>query len=219
MRLTLKSLLDRLIKMVLFKRVRWAVLGLLVSLLMMGCVASVPKDINNVCNIFEQKSSWYKQAKRAEKSWGIPVPVLMATIHQESRYRSRAKPARKKWLGFIPGFRPSSAYGYAQVLDSTWANYKKSSGNFGADRHKFKDAVDFVGWYHAQTVKKNAVKRDDAYRLYLAYHEGRGGFARGSYKSKPWLVTVAKKVSGKARNYRTQYNGCRKKLNKGWWPF
>ncbi|PCJ22000.1 MAG: hypothetical protein COB04_01955 [Gammaproteobacteria bacterium] len=195
----------------------WAVAA--VFLVLTGCTSSVPNDIENVCSIFEQKGGWYKHAKRAEKRWKIPVPVLMATIHQESRYRGRAKPARKKWLGFIPGFRPSSAYGYAQALDSTWAGYIKSSGNYGADRNKFKDAVDFVGWYHAQTVLKNSVKSGDAYRLYLAYHEGRGGFARGSYKSKPWLQKVAKKVANKAHRYQVQYNDCQTRLKQGWWPF
>lgn len=193
--------------------------GFLVAIILTGCTASVPKDINNVCNLFEQKSTWYKQAKRAEKRWGIPLPVLMATIHQESRYRARAKPARKKILGFVPGFRPSSAYGYAQALDTTWVNYKKSSGNFGADRNKFKDAVDFVGWYHAKTVVKNGVKPNDAYHLYLAYHEGRGGFSRGSYKGKPWLQKVAKKVSSKALSYQTQYGSCRQVLKESRWPF
>ena len=33
----------------------------------------------------------------------------------------------------------------------------------------------------------NGVALHDAYNQYLAYHEGKAGFARGSYRGKAWL--------------------------------
>ena len=146
---------------------------------------------------------------------------MMAIIHQESRFQARAKPPRKKILWVIPGRRPASAYGYSQATNETWDGYKKSTGSWGADRNKFDDAIDFVGWYNNQSYRKNNVQKTDAYNLYLAYHEGQGGFSKQSYAKKVWLKTVAKKVSVKSGQYATQLKTCEKKLRRGWlsWLF
>ena len=40
----------------------------------------------------------------------------------------------------------------------------------------------------------NGVPIHDAYNQYLAYHEGKAGYARGSYRSKAWLPPVARDV-------------------------
>ncbi|MFT7288001.1 MAG: hypothetical protein ACI87W_002116, partial [Halieaceae bacterium] len=58
----------------------------------------------------------------------------------------------------------------------------------------------------------NAIPRNDTYRLYLAYHEGHGGYTRATYKSKEWLQTVARKVASRAQRYETQLRGCEEDL-------
>jgi hypothetical protein len=50
--------------------------------------------------------------------------------------------------------------------------------------------------------------------LYLAYHEGRSGYKNGSYRAKPWLLTVAEKVQKQSDKYNDQYLGCKKKLGR-----
>ena len=40
--------------------------------------------------------------------------------------------------------------------------------------------------------------------MYLAYHEGRGGYARGSYNAKPEIVQLADRVDWQAREYGAQ---------------
>src|SRR5690606_16932254 len=97
-------------------------------------------------------------------------------------------------LGVIPWKRPSSAFGYAQALDSTWDLYRRDANNFLASRADFDDAMDFVGWYNHTSYQRNRIARDDAYSLYLAYHEGHGGYARGTYRGKPWLLERARGV-------------------------
>lgn len=190
------------------------------ALLLAGCASSPPNHVDNICHIFDEKDGWYEDAKRSQKRWGSPIPVMMAILHQESRFRAKAKPPRTKILGFIPGPRKSSAYGYAQVKDETWKEYKQDGGSWGADRDDFEDAIDFVGWYNRKTHQRNKVALNDTYHLYLAYHEGRGGFARRTFKSKPWLMKVAKKVSARARTYQRQLKGCEERLNSSWWwPF
>jgi hypothetical protein len=47
-----------------------------------SCVSSPPEKPDNICEIFEEKRSWYKAAIKAEKKWKLPPYVLMAFIHQ-----------------------------------------------------------------------------------------------------------------------------------------
>jgi hypothetical protein len=191
------------------------------ALLLTACATRPPDNVNNLCAIFDDKRGWYDDARDAEKRWGTSIPVLMAIVHQESRFEAKAKPPRKKILGFIPGPRPSDSYGYSQALKSTWKSYERSAGRYGADRDDFADAIDFVGWYNHQSYERNGIARNDAYRLYLAYHEGQGGYARGTYRNKDWLLQVARKVDDRAGVYERQLSGCRESLEKdrGWFPW
>lgn len=179
------------------------VLGLLTA-----CVTKPPKDINNACNIIRQYPHWYREAKDVAERWRVPVPVLFAIIHQESKFDGQATPPRRKLLMIIPWNRPSSAYGYSQALRATWAAYKKELGGFWATRDNFGDAVDFIGWYANAAKKRAAIDRNDAYKLYLAYHEGIGGYLHKSYLQKPWLIQVARKVKARALIYQAQLNRC-----------
>jgi hypothetical protein len=192
---------------------------LLVLLAVAACTTGPPQNVNNLCDIFREKDDWYDDAVDASKEWGSPVPVMMAIIYQESRFKAKAKPPRKKILGFIPGPRASSAYGYSQAKKGTWDDYKRSAGRYGADRDDFADAIDFVGWYNYQSHKRSGVSRKDPYRLYLAYHEGHGGYNRGTYRKKKWLLDVAKKVERKAGTYQAQLQACEEELKKGGWFF
>ena len=184
-------------------------------LLLIAC-ASPPQNTGNICNLFDDKRNWFRAARQAEERWGVPIPVSMAFIQQESGFAGRARPARKKILGFIPGPRPSSAFGFAQAQDSTWDDYRKMSGNGIARRSNFADAVDFVAWYNHNSYRINNIAKDDAYNLYLAYHEGNTGFKRGSYQGKAWLIDVARKVQVNTIVYDLQFQQCERELGKNW---
>lgn len=177
-----------------------------------GC-ASQPSNIENVCTIFDENggwfNNWYKQSRKVEKEFGVPVPVLMATIWKESAFNARAKPPRRKLLGFIPWKRPSDAYGYPQALKSTWKWYQDDTGRSGADRNDFGDAVHFVGWYYYQSYKRNGIPRNDAYNLYLSYYAGHGGYASGSWKNNRHMKTAAARVASMEKVYRQQLASCR----------
>jgi hypothetical protein len=188
-------------------------------LLLAGCATTPPRDLDNLCEIFRDKGGWYDDARDASRRWDSPVPVMMAIMHQESRFVAKAKPPRKKIFGFIPGPRPSDSYGYSQALKSTWRSYERSAGNYGADRDDFGDAIDFIGWYNHQSNRRNGIRPDDAYRLYLAYHEGHGGFARGSFRNKDWLLSVARKVERRSSLYTGQLAACQEELEDDGWFF
>jgi hypothetical protein len=197
----------------------WRTLSLLLLLgsTLAACLSTAPRQAGNVCSLFEDERAWFRAAEQSQRRWDIPVGVSMAFIYQESGFRARARPARTRILGVIPGPRPSDAFGYAQALDSTWDDYRESTGNRLARRSNFAHAVDFVGWYNANSVRRNAIARDDARNLYLAYHEGNTGFARGTYADKPWLLEIADTVQRNAQRYQAQYEQCAPALRQSWW--
>ncbi len=191
-------------------------LSLILITSLYGCSASPPQNPQNLCEVFQEKSRWYKYAKSASERWGASIPVSMAIMYQESGFAQFAKPPRKKLLWIIPGPRASDAFGYAQALNSTWEWYLKESGREVASRNSFADAVDFIGWYNHKSGTLVKISNHDAYNLYLAYHEGQGGYKRGSYRKKQWLIAVARKVATRAANYQRQLEQCSKQLEQPW---
>ena len=174
-----------------------------------GC-ANQPSQINDVCSVFEQRdgffNNWRSSAEESESRYGVPIHVLMATVRKESGFQSNARPPRKKALGFIPWERQSSAYGYSQALDGTWATYKAETGNFGARRSNFSDAVDFIGWYHSRSAAALGIEPGDAYRLYLAYYLGWSGYKRGNWNAA--VDKVAREADSMAQSYAAQLKQC-----------
>ena len=190
----------------------YLVMTLLLVSLLAGCAAYRPSNVDHVCHIFEGETDWYEAAVDSNQKWGTPIWVMMAIMRQESHFIDDAKPAFR-WFFIIPLGRSSSAYGYAQVLDETWNEYKRATKNHGADRDDFADAIDFIGWYTHATQRKLNISKWDAYHQYLAYHEGRGGYQRGSWKNKKWLKNVANKVKNYASSYNSQLKTCHKELD------
>jgi len=101
-------------------------------------------------------------------------------------------------------------------LDSTWEEYETLSGNRRASRADFDDAIDFVAWYNANSARISSISRYDARDLYYAYHEGNGGYQRGTYRDKGWLVDAASRVQQNADRFSTQLNSCESELEKNW---
>lgn len=190
-------------------------LYLIIALLLLQGCASRPSNPHNLCEIFRENRGWYNDAKDAEDKWGAPLQIPMAFMYQESSFDGNAKPPMR-WFLFIPIGRGSSAYGYAQAQTPAWKQYKKETGHWGADRDDFGDATNFIQWYMNKSRKVNGVSKWDPYRQYLNYHEGWTGYAQGSYKNKPWLVQVAKKVDKRAKDYGAQYRSCEKELDRNW---
>jgi len=176
-------------------------------LLLQACQTLPPQDLDDLCGMFAQRPSWEEAAQSSRERWGVAEPILMAMLHQESRFQADAKPGWRRILG-VPVAPASSAYGYGQVKDGTWDDYRKATSNPSAKRNDFGDAVDFAGWYGDVIHRVAGVSKDDPFRLYLAYHEGPSGFRRRSFDAKPWLLGVAQKVEDRAELYGQQYASC-----------
>lgn len=190
--------------------------GLAVLLLALTCTGCSflaitddrPSNTANACSMFREKPAWADATREAQRRWGVPVALQLAIIKQESAFQSDVRPPRIKFLWVIPLWRPSSAYGYPQALDSTWELYQDQAGSWFSERDDFEDAADFVGWYCARSSSMLSISKDDGYHQYIAYHEGQGGYRSGRWKGKSWLKRVARKVAAQQQRYAAQLRSC-----------
>ncbi len=170
---------------------------------------SAPRNMDDACAIVSQRPEYLRAMQQSERRWGVPVAVQMATIYQESQFIGNARTPFSYALGVIPMGRASSAYGYSQAIDGTWEEYRADTGNRRAKRDRINDATDFMGWYMHKSAEGLGIPKWDAQNQYLAYHEGRSGYARGSHRDKSWLLNVAAQVGQRAVIYDTQLRNCR----------
>jgi len=183
----------------------------LIILFISGC-SSIPKNTSSSCSIFDEKYLWYKHAKRVQDKWGTPIYIQLAIIKMESNFDWLAKPNRQKIFKVIPFKRPSSSFGYSQAVKGTWKQYRNETGNKLASRTSFKDSVDFIGWYTNKTETILKISKQDAFRQYLAYHEGWGAYK--NYKNNQKVIILAKKVKNQSDKYKSQLKKCQKRLNR-----
>ena len=174
--------------------------------------SSIPTNTSNSCLIFDERYLWYKHSKNVEQKWGTPIYIQLAIIKMESDFDWLAKPARKKLFKVIPYKRPSSSFGYSQAVKGTWEQYKRETGNKLATRARYKDSVDFIGWYTSKTEEILKISKKDAFKQYLAYHEGWGNFK--NYKKNKKVIKLAKKVEKQSNIYKKQLFNCQNSLNK-----
>lgn len=169
-----------------------------------------PRGLDDACSIVKERPSYLRAFRATERRWGVPVNVQMAIMYQESKFVANARPPHRYALGVIPWGRQSTAYGYSQALDATWEEYQDAEGGPRARRDNIRDASDFMGWYMAETTERLGIPLNDTRNQYLAYHEGRTGFARGSHNRKSWLLRIAGELEGRAAMYRAQLIACGK---------
>ena len=189
----------------------------LVIFILISSCSSIPKNTSDVCSIFNERYLWFKYAKKTEKKWGTPIYLQLAIIKMESDFNWLAKPAREKLFNIIPYKRPSSSFGYSQAVKGTWKQYKSETGNNLAVRTRFKDSVDFIGWYTNKSSKILKISKKDAFRQYLAYHEGWGNYK--NYKKNSKVIFLAKKVQKYSNRYKKQLRICEKNLNRNKYIF
>lgn len=177
-----------------------------------GGGTSAPRDLDNACSILKQRPGYLRAFRAAERKWGVPVHVQMAAMYQESKFKSDARTPFQYKLGVIPVGRQSSAFGYSQALNGTWEEYQEDQRTFRARRNNIRDAADFMGWYMAGSNRSLGISLYDARNQYLAYHEGRTGFSRGTYNRKAWLLRVSDEIASRARTYQVQLAACNVRL-------
>ena len=172
---------------------------------------SPPRNLDDACALATERPAYFRAMRDTERRWNVPVPVQMAIIHAESRFDGDARTPHRYALGVIPLGRQSSAYGYSQALDGTWEDYQSQTRNRHARRDNIEDATDFIGWYASEDYARNGIHPTDARDLYLSYHEGHAGYARGSHNSQRWLTDLADRVAQRAAMYDAQLRACNRR--------
>ena len=181
-------------------------------LIFLSSCSSIPKNTKDSCEILSEKYFWYKHVKKSEKKWGTPIHLQLAIIKAESGFDWLAKPPRQKIFKVIPFKRPSSSFGYSQAVKGTWEQYKNETGNKLASRARFKDSVDFIGWYTSKSKEILKISMDDSFKHYIAYHEGWGNYK--NYKKNKKVINLATKVLDQSNIYKNQLSQCSSILNR-----
>ena len=162
-----------------------------------GSIATrAANNLDNACNLFREKIGWRTITSEASEKWGVPVSVILAIMHQESRFKSTA------------AAKTSTAFGYSQALDGTWEEYRAATKTTVADRTTLSDSADFIGWYMTRTTQKIGLPLEDVSAHYLTYHEGHAGYQSKRWKKQPKLIKIAHKVADRAKMYETQLQQC-----------
>jgi hypothetical protein len=175
---------------------------ILLPFMLTGCATSgtPPTNTTDACAILDEKHGWENHVFDSARKWDVSPGTILAFMRQESGFRRDARPVDRS------GNRLSSAYGYSQALDGTWAQYERAEG--GGKRKSFEDSTDFIGWYLDYISKQTGLNKSDPRGLYLAYHEGPAGYRRNSFAGKPWLSDVAGRVASQSSIYDGQLRRC-----------
>ena len=72
--------------------------------------------------------------------------------------------------------------------------------------------MDFIGWYTNKTKSILNIPLNDAFKQYVAYHEGWGNYKY--YKKNKKVIGLAKKVEKQSKIYKNQLSKCQSSLNK-----
>ena len=184
---------------------------IIIFFLISSC-SSIPKNTADGCSIFSEKYLWYKHSKKVEQKWGTPIYIQLAFIKMESDFDWLARPERLKIFKVIPYRRASSSLGYSQAIKGTWKQYKEETNSKFATRTRFKDSVDFIGWYTNKTEKILKISKKDSFKQYIAYHEGWGNYK--NYKNNQKVILLAKKVQNQSNKYKNQLAQCKNSLNR-----
>ena len=75
-----------------------------------------------------------------------------------------------------------------------------------------RDSVDFIGWYTNKSESILKISKKNAFKQYLAYHEGWGNYK--NYKTNQKVISLANKVKIQSDKYQLQLKKCTNKLNR-----
>ena len=147
----------------------WMRIGLISALALIAAASGLPtttranqveaESQSEVCTLLADDER-ADAVRAAEDKWGVPAPLMLAFMRQESHFRAEARHPR------------SSAYGYAQAVRSTWRVYRDETGNLDAKRNNFADSMDFIGWYASGIHQHAGVPYSNTIAHYLAYSRG-----------------------------------------------
>ena len=138
---------------------------------------------------------------------GTPIYIQLAIIKMESDFNWLAKPKRQKIFKVIPIKDPQAHLDIRKLIKEHGNNIKKKRNKL-ARRTSFKDSVDFIGWYTNKTEKILKISKSDAFKQYIAYHEGWGNYK--NIKKIQKLLDLLKELKNNQINIKINYKSAKK---------
>jgi len=154
------------------------------------------------CAMLASNQNWASALHATTETWGLSAGTVLAILDQESSMRATARGA-----GAI-GANPDRNFGYAQASMQTWNWFRRATGRRDASRTDFADSAWFVGWYFAETTKRNGLSPNDVAKQYLAYKLGHGGYTRSGGNLSGPAGAVARQVAARAKDWDAQLARC-----------
>ena len=142
----------------------------------------------------------------------VDPPYVLMSLFIKNLVSGRCKTRKRKIIWFCTLVKTIFSCWLFSSTKGDLSDYKDETGNTRANRKNLMTA-DFIGWYASKGYYQG-FDQTDARSLYLAYHEGYGGFKKKSYRQKQWLINVADRVQARSTKYQKQYWGCAEELKK-----
>jgi hypothetical protein len=183
-------------------------------LLLASCTTTPPRNVDDACAIFAEYGDWFADAKAASQRWGCRSRYCWRSSIRNRPFAPTPEPPRTWYLGFIPGPRPSSAYGYSQALDGTWDRYTAATGNVMAPIAT-SSPMPWISSAGTSTKPPCATASPNVAtpitNIWLIT-KARAALPRALTGKKPWLMERARKVSRQAARYGSQLARCESQL-------
>lgn len=165
---------------------KWVVLPFCIVILS-GCFGSTVKQNLQICEELDDTDDWVEPAMLAQKKYGTPLALSLALLELP------LSELDKKHV------RPRAA---------DWDEYRIRSERWDASPNSPEDAIDFIGWFTQQTVKRNKIGWQNVKEHYLALRLGHGGLQRFDQALYADLALQAKGVELRAKRWSGELNSC-----------
>lgn len=159
-----------------------------IVLMLSGCFGSSTKPALLICEELDDNEEWVEPAVLAQQKYGTPISLSLVLLELP------LSDLDKKHV------RPRSA---------DWDEYRIRSERWDASPQVPADAVDFIGWFTQQSVKRNNIAWQDAGEHYLALRLGHGGYHRFEADKYPELAQQTKGVELRAQRWSNELQACK----------
>ncbi len=162
-----------------------------------GCFGSEVRQQLNICAELDNNDEWIEATVSTQLKYGAPISLSLALLE-------------------LPLFDLDKKHVRPRAAD--WDEYRIRSESWDASPHEVADAVDFIGWFTQQSVKRNSISWGDVSAHYLALRLGHGDYHRFDKSKFPELNLQAQQVGLRAQRWQRELTACKQQWqNESWY--
>lgn len=150
----------------------------------------------NICELLQREKTWIQPALKSEQRYGTPLALTFVLLEQPLTQLKKTH------------IKPRAA---------DWDEYRIRSERWDASPNNAADAVDFIGWFTQESVKRNNITLNDVSAHYLALRVGHGNYHRLQADKYPELLQQAEQIERKAQQWQSELALCRDHWHKEGW--